>query len=136
MSVWRDTTPAVGRPAGPAFGERTGEKVDLHIGLWKDGRWSYLYGEDTEYGGEMPDLEAVREAPKRARDGPLPDQVEGPVIKPPVWTWEVPLYFWFGGIAAGLVVRGAGLRPRRRRASRPRWRASSRSARWRRRRCC
>ena len=23
------------------------------------------------------------------------------MIKPPVWTWEVPLYFWFGGIAAG-----------------------------------
>jgi hypothetical protein len=27
--------------------------------------------------------------------------VEGPVINPPVWTWEVPLYFWFGGIASG-----------------------------------
>jgi formate-dependent nitrite reductase membrane component NrfD len=23
------------------------------------------------------------------------------MIKSPVWTWEVPLYFWFGGIAAG-----------------------------------
>ena len=23
------------------------------------------------------------------------------MMKPPVWTWEVPLYFWFGGIAAG-----------------------------------
>jgi formate-dependent nitrite reductase membrane component NrfD len=22
-------------------------------------------------------------------------------MKPPVWTWEVPLYFWFGGMAAG-----------------------------------
>jgi formate-dependent nitrite reductase membrane component NrfD len=27
--------------------------------------------------------------------------VQGPVIKAPVWTWEVPLYFWFGGVAAG-----------------------------------
>ena len=34
------------------------------------------------------------------------------MMKPPVWTWEVPLYFWFGGIAAGLVVRRARLRPR------------------------
>jgi formate-dependent nitrite reductase membrane component NrfD len=101
MSVWRDITPAVGVPGEPAFGERKGEKVDLHIGVWKDGRWSYLYGEDTSYGGEMPDLEAIREASKRARTGPLPDQVSGPVIKAPVWTWEVPLYFWFGGIAAG-----------------------------------
>jgi hypothetical protein len=100
MSVWRDITAAVGVPGQPAFGEKTGEKVDLHIGMWKDGRWSYLYGEDTKYGA-MPDLEAIREASKRARTGPLPDQVAGPVIKAPVWTWEVPLYFWFGGIAAG-----------------------------------
>jgi hypothetical protein len=34
--------PAVGTPASPAFGEKTGEKVDLHIGTFKDGRWSYL----------------------------------------------------------------------------------------------
>jgi hypothetical protein len=35
-----------------------------------------------------------------------------PVIKPPVWTPEVPLYFWSGGVAgasAGLAL-GAGLR--------------------------
>jgi formate-dependent nitrite reductase membrane component NrfD len=101
MSVWRDTTPAVGVPGEPAFGEKTGEKVDLHIGLWKDGRWSYLYGDDTSYGSAMPDLEAIRSAARAAREGPLPDQVSGPMIKSPVWTWEVPLYFWFGGIAAG-----------------------------------
>jgi polysulfide reductase-like protein len=101
MSVWRDIMPAIGVAGGPAFGEKKGEKVDLHIGMWKDGRWSYLYGEDTQYGGEMPDLEAVREASKRARTGQLPEQVNGPMIKAPVWTWEVPVYFWFGGIAAG-----------------------------------
>jgi formate-dependent nitrite reductase membrane component NrfD len=93
--------PAVGVPGEPAFGERTGEKVDLHVGMWKDGRWSYLYGEDTKYGSEMPDIEAIRDAARRARSGPLPDTVQGPVMKPPVWTWEVPLYFWIGGIAAG-----------------------------------
>jgi formate-dependent nitrite reductase membrane component NrfD len=27
--------------------------------------------------------------------------VIGPIINAPVWTWEVPLYFWFGGVAAG-----------------------------------
>ena len=36
-----------------------------------------------------------------ARGGELPAIVQGPMIKPPVWTWEVPLYFWFGGMAAG-----------------------------------
>ena len=75
--------------------------------------------------------------PRGRRSARAPDRCRtrstGPVIKAPVWTWEVPLYFWFGGIAAGLVVRGAGLRPGRRRRSRPRWRARSRSARWRRR---
>ena len=97
-----DFEPALGKPASPEFGERTGEKVDLHIGHWKDGRWSYLYGDDTEYrSSDMPDLQAIAEAAERARTGPLPDVVQGPIINAPVWTWEIPLYFWFGGIAAG-----------------------------------
>jgi Polysulphide reductase, NrfD len=96
-----DFEPAVGEPAGPAFGEKTGEKVDLHVGQWKDGRWSYLFGSDTDYAGTMPDLEAIEHAAERARTGPMPDEVQGPIINAPVWTWEVPLYFWFGGMAAG-----------------------------------
>ena len=43
-----------------------GEKVDLHIGQFKDGRWSYLFGDDTEYRAAMPDLEAIEQA-ARAR---------------------------------------------------------------------
>jgi formate-dependent nitrite reductase membrane component NrfD len=27
-----------------------------------------------------------------------------PVVRRPVWTWEVPTYFWLGGIAAGAYV--------------------------------
>ena len=46
----------------------------------------------------------------------LPAIVQGPMMKAPVWTWEVPLYFWFGGMAAGASFVGARLRPRRRRA--------------------
>jgi Polysulphide reductase, NrfD len=93
--------PAIGTPASPDFGEKTGEKVALHIGEWKDGRWSYLYGEDTGYAGPAADMEDVREAAKAAREGELPKIIQGPIMNPPVWTWEVPLYFWFGGIAAG-----------------------------------
>jgi hypothetical protein len=93
--------PAVGVPGEPAFGERRGEKVALHIGKFQDGRWSYLYADDTEYAAAVPDIEAVREAARRARRGELGETVEGPMMKAPVWTWEVPLYFWFGGIAAG-----------------------------------
>ena len=36
----------------------------------------------------------------RARTGPLGEVAPG-MMKPPVWTWEVPLYFWTGGIASG-----------------------------------
>jgi formate-dependent nitrite reductase membrane component NrfD len=27
-----------------------------------------------------------------------------PVVRRPVWTWEVPMYFWLGGMAAGAYV--------------------------------
>ena len=43
----------------------------------------------------------MRAAAQAAREGELPTIIQGPIINPPVWTWEVPLYFWFGGIAAG-----------------------------------
>ncbi len=102
MSDERDTTPALGTPGGPAFGQRTeGETVALHVGQWKDGRWSYLFKDDTEYGSQAPDLEVIRDAARRARTGPPPETIQGPIMHAPVWTWEVPLYFWFGGMAAG-----------------------------------
>jgi hypothetical protein len=102
----RDMTPATGTPASPAFGERTGEKVDLHIGQWKDGRWSYLYKEDTRYAEADPDVGAIARAAARARSGDMPDVIQGPIINAPVWTWEVPLYFWFGGMASGAAFVG------------------------------
>ena len=98
MSEFR---PAIGTSAEPAFGEKSGEKVELHIGRFKDGRWSYLYGDDTGYKTELPDIEAIERAAREARTGEMPEVIQGPIINPPVWTWEIPLYFWFGGIAAG-----------------------------------
>jgi hypothetical protein len=89
--VKRDMTPATGSPASPDFGTKTGEKVPMHRDDWGDGAWSYLYKDDTAYlsenrsRGEMPPMDGV-----------------GPgMLHAPVWTWEVPLYFWFGGIASG-----------------------------------
>jgi formate-dependent nitrite reductase membrane component NrfD len=72
------------KPAEPWFGERTGEPVAL--GVETPG----LY-EGTGYAGD-----------RRATGspGPVGDVAPG-MMKPPVWTWEVPLYFWLGGIAAG-----------------------------------
>ena len=46
--------------------------------------------------------------------GPIPRKpgyYGEPVVKPPVWTWEVPLYFFFGGIAgmSAVIALGAAL---------------------------
>ena len=103
MSEARDTTPAVGTPGGPGTWERAveGARVALQQRGWLDARWSFLYGPDTDYATPgAADDEAVAEANRRGRSGPM-EPVHGPMIKAPVWTWEIPLYFWFGGMAAG-----------------------------------
>src|SRR6185312_15076516 len=78
---------------------------DEHVALarpsWGDAGWSFLYGPDTRYGDAEPDHEAVVAANRRMRERAIPGEVKGPFIKPPVWTWEVPLYFWVGGMASG-----------------------------------
>ena len=43
--------------------------------------------------------------------GPIPRKpgyYGEPMLKPPVWTWQVPLYFFFGGIAGMSAVIGSG----------------------------
>jgi len=43
--------------------------------------------------------------------GPIPGKpgyYGQPVVKPPVWTWEVPLYFFFGGIGGMSAVIALG----------------------------
>jgi formate-dependent nitrite reductase membrane component NrfD len=99
----RDMRPAVGTGASPDFGIRSPDHpgIPLHMGEWGDARWSYLYKGDTQYAGEAPDPETIAEAALRARRGPLGDVVAPGMMKAPVWTWEVPLYFWTGGIASG-----------------------------------
>jgi hypothetical protein len=96
-------SPAVGTPGGPGRYRRSreGASVALHARRWRDAVWSYLYGGDTAYRTADAEPGAAQHAAARARTGELPADVQGPVMKPAVWTWEVPLYFWFGGIAAG-----------------------------------
>jgi formate-dependent nitrite reductase membrane component NrfD len=87
MSDERDMRPATGAPASPDFGVKTGEPVAFP----GDAAWSYLYGDDTEYAGT-----------RRATGNTPPlDRVSHGMMKAPVWTWEVPLYFWLGGMASG-----------------------------------
>lgn len=93
-----DTTPALGTHGEPGRWRRArdGARVAMAKARFGDMRWSYLYGADTSYAAREP---AAR-GPQPAGEG-VPERVVGPMMKPPVWTWEVPLYFWFGGIAAG-----------------------------------
>lgn len=100
----RDTTPALGKRGGPASWQRAVRDgvVALHQRHWGDARWSFLYGKGSAYAADAPPPdEQVAEAARRARTGPPPPVVQGPMMHAPVWTWEVPLYFWTGGIAAG-----------------------------------
>jgi formate-dependent nitrite reductase membrane component NrfD len=100
----RDTTPAVGRRGEPGRWRRAAEgaAVALHRRRWEDGRWSYLFKRDTRYRASAADSERVAAAARRMRGGEeLPEVVQGPMINQAVWTWEIPLYFWFGGMASG-----------------------------------
>jgi|GEM_PF-353974 len=100
----RDMTPAVGTPGAPASWKRAavGAAVGLHQRSWRDARWSNIFRRDSGYATDAPaDAERVAAANRAARGGTPPSIVQGPMMKAPVWTWEVPLYFWFGGMAAG-----------------------------------
>src|SRR4051794_23013828 len=100
----RDITAAVGTRGEPGRWRRAvaGAAVALHRRAWGDGRESYIFKPSTDYAAAPPDDWEVAAAARRMRGGEeLTVEVEGPVMHAPVWTWEVPLYFWFGGIARG-----------------------------------
>ena len=99
----RDMTPAVGTPGAPGRYRRAveGAAVALAQRAWGDARWSYLYRRDTGYATEQPRPGELEEAVRAMRTGMPPDDIQGPIIKPSVWGWEPPVYFWFGGMAAG-----------------------------------
>jgi hypothetical protein len=105
----RDMTPAVGTPGGPAPWQAAepGADVALARPAFGDAQWSFIYGRrDTAYAATEPAAGQVAEANRRMRNAPVTG-IHGPFIKPPVWTWEVPLYFWVGGIASGTAFVAA-----------------------------
>jgi hypothetical protein len=63
-----------------------------------------------ELRGEAERTGRVTEPGVRAVGGPVPQAAgqEGyygrPVIKPSVWTWEIPVYFFVGGLAGGSAI--------------------------------
>ncbi|MEJ7717840.1 MAG: NrfD/PsrC family molybdoenzyme membrane anchor subunit [Thermoleophilaceae bacterium] len=99
----RDATPALGTRGGPGpYGRaREGAGVALH---GEQLRGHALVVPLRRRGHRLPERHpdlggGRRPAPARRRRAP--DVVQGPIVKPAVWTWEIPLYFWAGGIAAG-----------------------------------
>ena len=99
----RDIRPALGTPGGPASWEpsQPGAPVALARPRFGDSRWSFLYrARDTSYAATEPAPGQVAAANRRMRSGPVPE-LRGPFMKAPVWTWEIPLYFWLGGVASG-----------------------------------
>lgn len=101
--VTRDIAPAVGTRGEPGSWARASQ--DARVALagpdFADSQWSYLYkARDTIYAAPPADAAAIAQANRRMRSTPVPE-VNGPFIKGPVWTWEVPLYFWVGGVASG-----------------------------------
>jgi hypothetical protein len=105
----RDTTPAVGTRGQPGAWRRAleGAAVTLARRGWGDAAWSYLFKRDTGYATEEPVGGEVADAARRMRAAE-PPAVHGPIVKKPVWSWEIPLYFWFGGIAAGSAFVALG----------------------------
>jgi DMSO reductase anchor subunit len=106
----RDVTPAVGTRGEAGSWRRAinGARVRGFKPRFEDGRWSFLYRRDTRYAADVPDGQAAAAA-RRMRGGKdVPTEVRGPLIRPNVWTWEVPVYFWFGGIASGAAFVALG----------------------------
>ena len=90
-----------GEPASwrrAAEGERRGARA-ARVGRRAAGRSST--GPTRATATSSPSTGEVAAANRRMRDGAMPDDLRGPFIKPPVWTWEMPLYFWVGGVASG-----------------------------------
>ena len=51
-------------------------------------------------GGPLP----PSSAPRATRLNGAPGYYGRPVLKPPVWTWEIPVYFFVGGLAGGCAI--------------------------------
>jgi len=105
----RDITPAVGTRGEPGDWRRAAEGAEVRgfRRRFEDAGWSFLYrtGGSRYAAARAADgdgdagVSAAARAMRGGRDVPV--EVKGPVIRPNVWTWEVPVYFWFGGTASG-----------------------------------
>jgi len=74
---------------------------ELREKAWNDG---IVAGRGVDVtGGPIP-----RKLTTASPSGGGPGYYGQPVVKPPVWTWQVPFYFFFGGIAGMSAVIASG----------------------------
>jgi formate-dependent nitrite reductase membrane component NrfD len=106
----RDIRPALGTPGepGPWTAAEPGAPVALARPGFGDAQWSFLYqARDTGYAAAEPAPGQVAAANRRMRSASV-SEIHGPFIHAPVWSWQVPLYFWFGGMASGSAFAALG----------------------------
>ena len=99
----RDIRPALGTRGepGPWRAAEPGAPIALARPGFGDARWSFLYkARDTDYAATQPARDEIAAANRRMRSSPITG-IHGPFIHAPVWEWEVPVYFWVGGLASG-----------------------------------
>jgi len=99
----RDIHPALGTRGGPATwtAAEPGAPVALARPRYGDARWSFLYkARDTGYAATEPAPGQIAAANRRMRRAPV-SEINGPFIHAPVWEWQIPVYFWIGGIVSG-----------------------------------
>jgi formate-dependent nitrite reductase membrane component NrfD len=99
----RDIRPAIGTRGEPGSwsAAEPGAPVALSRPGFGDAQWSFLYNaRDTSYAAAEPAPGQIAVANRRMRSAPV-GEIHGPFIHAPVWEWQVPLYFWVGGMASG-----------------------------------
>ncbi len=95
-------------PLREAMASRDGRDIDPHVGT--------LLGEAAQQRVRSPDRMPPEEERERITPAPEPEALEAPegpsyygipVLKEPVWGWEIPAYFFTGGLAGACAVLGA-----------------------------
>ena len=110
LSSERDMRPAVGAPGGPASWRRAVAGAAVGAASARLAGRAVVVDLPARYGLRLRG--AGRSRARRSRPtcaagaASRPAIVQGPMMKAPVWSREVPLYFWFGGMAAGASFVG------------------------------
>ncbi|BDG04495.1 NrfD/PsrC family molybdoenzyme membrane anchor subunit [Anaeromyxobacter oryzae] len=94
-------------PLREAMTSRDGRDIDPHVGA--------LAGEAAQQRVRHPDrmpheeqeAERVTPAPQAVEEPEGPSYYGLPVLKEPVWRWEIPAYMFVGGLAGASAVLGA-----------------------------